>query len=79
MVELLFEEFVKALKQLHEANPTIRIPLLLQSSIDNAKGQPNSDLNNVSTKQLITYLNQYREVLKAKSASKPTIQRKPTG
>lgn len=79
MTELLFEEFVKALRELHEANPTIRISLLLQSSIDHAKRAINSDLNNVSTKQLILYLRAYDDALGAKTDVRPKIKREVTG
>ena len=71
MAELNFESFVEALKHLHEENPTMNIPSLIQTAADTAKMKNNSNINDLSTKQLISAVTNYKNLLKNKRVAKP--------
>ena len=61
------QNFIKVmaeLKKLHKEYPTIRFGSLIQMTMDQKKRKENSDLNDVSSKELLASLKGFRENLK---------------
>ena len=68
-------ELLDELKRLHEEYPTIRVGRLLQSAVDTRKKQKNFDLNNVSTKEMLTSVREFKQLLKSNMVRVPKKNR----
>ena len=69
--DLNFEKVIEELKLLRSENPTIRIGSLLQAAVDTRKKRLNYDLNNVSSKELLSSIKEFKEMLQQKKVKKP--------
>ena len=68
------QNFLKVLielKKLHKEYPTIRLGTLIQAALDTRKKRTNSDLNEVSTKELLNAVIDYGKMMKENTVKKP--------
>ncbi len=62
--DLNFNEVIKELRILHKEYPTMRFGALVQIAIDTKKKRANFNLNDVSSKELLSSIKDYRQKLK---------------
>ena len=62
--DINFNEVIKELRVLHKEYPTLRLGSLIQMAIDTKKRRINFNLNDVSTKELLASIKDYRQMLK---------------
>ena len=59
-----FNKVILELKKLHKEYPTIRFGSLIQMAMDHKKRKLNYNLNDVSSKELLASLSEFRDNLK---------------
>lgn len=64
MSDVNFDRIIKALQDLHEEFPQMRFGQLLQNALDQEKGLQNVNLNDRSSKDILTCLEKHKENLK---------------
>ncbi len=62
--DINFIKVMDELKKLHKEYPTIRFGSLIQMAMDHKKRKLNSNLNDVSSKELLASLGEFRDNLK---------------
>ena len=66
-----FNKVLNELKKLNKDYPTIRLGTMIQAALDTKKKRLNFDLNNVSSKELLSAVTDYRKMLKEKTVRIP--------
>ena len=64
--DINFNKVISELRALHKEHPTLRFGALIQIAIDKTKRRINFNLNDVSTKELLASVKDYRQRLKKK-------------
>ncbi len=64
--DLNFQKNLDKLKEIHQEFGDIRFGLCIQSAIDLVKRKPNTDLHNVSSKEILACLTEFQRLTKEK-------------
>ena len=62
--DINFNEVIKELRSLHKEYPTLRFGALIQMATDTKKRRVNFNLNDISTKELLASIKEYKQMLK---------------
>lgn len=66
-----FPKVLDELKKLNKQYPTMRLGTLIQAAVDTRKKTPNYDLSNVSTKEMLSAVQEFNVMLKENRVKKP--------
>jgi len=70
-----FEKIIKKLLEIHKEFPDLRFGEVLQNSVDSKKQKKNSDLSNISSKQILSELDEFKAVHKIKRRKKDKVKK----
>lgn len=62
--DINFNKVITELRALHKEYPTFRFGALIQMAIDTRKKRINFNLNDISTKEMLSSVKDYRQMLK---------------
>lgn len=66
MEDKLFKEIIKELNEIHKEFPDMRFGLVVQNAMDEDKNLSNVNLNDRSSKQILTAVKHYKDKNKVK-------------
>jgi hypothetical protein len=62
--DLMYEEALNILSEIHLQRPDLRLGQVLQQAVDKSTSTKNQDFHNISTKKLCSSLSSYRDTLR---------------
>lgn len=70
------ETTIKDLEAIQKELPGIRLGVLMQAAIDTKKKSKNFDLSDVSDKEFVTAIREYKDKIKTKRVKPPKLSRR---
>lgn len=67
MADLIFNDILEVLIEIHEEFPDLKFGQVIQIAIDRKKGKENVNFSDISSKEILSHLNDYKNHLKTKT------------
>ena len=62
-MDMLYKDVLEILDEIHVLNPDLKLGMVLQTSVDNAKFGKNVDFHDLSTKKMLSALQKFKVIV----------------